>query len=338
MSTSAITNEGARSTPRRIDMHVHMVGNGVAGSGGWLRLSGWHRLLAGFMVRQIGFPAKVLEQDLESIYSQHLLELVRGSSLDAIVLLAHEQVHDPDGTVRRDLGSMYVPNDVVLDLAAQHQEFLAGVSIHPARGDALEELERCIERGAVLMKCLPNCQNIDPSDARYRRFWERMAEARLPLLAHTGGEHTVPEVNPRLADPKLLRLPLECGVTVIAAHCATKSGPTDRDFFDDWVKMLGEFPNLYGDISAMVSLNRCGHLRDCLRPEIATRILQGSDFPVPVLGHRIWLQQWIGWSDFRRVQKIPNSLERDWEFKRLLGFDEEVCTRPASVLRLPNAR
>ncbi len=315
-------------------MHVHMVGNGVAGSGGWLRLSGWHRWLAGFMVRQIGFPAKVLEQDLESIYSQHLLQLVRGSSLDAVVLLAHEQVHDPDGTVRRDLGSMYVPNDVVLDLAAAHPEFLAGVSIHPARHDALEELERCIERGAVLMKCLPNCQNIDPSDVRYRRFWERMAEARLPLLAHTGGEHTVPEVNRRLADPKLLRLPLECGVTVIAAHCATKSGPTDRDFFDDWVKMLGEFPNLYGDISAMVSLNRCGHLRDCLRPEIAPRILHGSDFPVPVLGHRLWLQQWIGWSDFRRIQKIPNPLERDWEFKRQLGFEEDVCARAAGLLRM----
>ena len=315
-------------------MHVHMVGNGVAGSGGWLRLSGWHRWLAGFMVRQIGFPAKVLEQDLESIYSQHLLQLVRGSSLDAVVLLAHEQVHDPDGTLRRDLGSMYVPNDVVLDLAAAHPEFLAGVSIHPARHDALEELERCIERGAVLMKCLPNCQNIDPSDVRYRRFWERMAEARLPLLAHTGGEHTVPEVNRRLADPKLLRLPLECGVTVIAAHCATKSGPTDRDFFDDWVKMLGEFPNLYGDISAMVSLNRCGHLRDCLRPEIAPRILHGSDFPVPVLGHRLWLQQWIGWSDFRRIQKIPNPLERDWEFKRQLGFEEDVCARAAGLLRM----
>ena len=141
----------------------------------------------------------------------------------------------------------------------------------PARRDAIDELNRCLERGAVLMKCLPNCQNIDPSDVRYRPFWERMAEARLPLLAHTGGEHTVPMVNPRLADPKLLRLPLECGVTVIAAHCATKSGPTDRDFFDDWAAMLAEFPNLYGDISAMVSLNRCGHLRDCLRPEIEPR-------------------------------------------------------------------
>src|SRR3954468_12345117 len=195
------------SKPLRIDMHVHMVGNGVAGSGGWLRLSGWHRLFAKFMVRQLGFPGRVIDEDLESIYSQHLLKLIRDSSLDAVVLLAHERVHDPDGKPRDDLGSMYVPNDVVLDLAAQHPEFLAGVSIHPARPDAIAELDRCLERGAVLMKCLPNCQNIDPSDERYRPFWERMAAAELPLLAHTGGEHTVPVVNAKLADPKLLRLP-----------------------------------------------------------------------------------------------------------------------------------
>jgi predicted TIM-barrel fold metal-dependent hydrolase len=311
-----------------------MVGNGVAGSGGWLRLSGWHRWLAGFMVQQLGFPRDVLEQDLESVYAEHLLTLVRSSSLDAAVLLAHERVHDPDGTPRDDLGSMYVPNDVVLNLAQTNPEFLAGVSIHPARADAMDELERCLARGAVLMKCLPNCQNIDPSDVRYRPFWERMAAARLPLLAHTGGEHTVPEVNPRLADPKLLRLPLECGVTVIAAHCATKSGPTDHDFFDDWANMLREFPNLYGDISAMVSLNRCGHLRDCLRAEFKPRILHGSDFPVPVLGHRLWMQGAFGWREFRELQKIENPLERDWQFKRTLGFPDEVRTRASGLLRM----
>src|SRR5438067_222969 len=114
--------------PRRIDMHVHMVGNGVAGSGGWLRLSGWHRWLA------------------------------------------------------------------------------------------------------VLMNCLTNCQKIGCSDSRYGPFWRRMAESGLPLLANTGGENTVPVVNARLADPKLLRLPLECGVIVIAAHCATKSGLGDPDY------------------------------------------------------------------------------------------------------------
>jgi hypothetical protein len=285
------------------------------------------------MLRQLGVPATALEGDLESIYAEHLRKLVRDSSMDAVVLLAHERVHDPDGTPREDLGSMFVPNDVVLGLGKKFPEFLAGVSIHPARRDAIGELERCLEEGAVLMKCLPNCQNIDFSDKRYRPFWERMAEAGLPLLAHTGGEHTVPVINSALADPRLLRLPLECGVTVIAAHCATKSGVFDRDYFDHWVAMLREFPNLYGDISAIISLNRCGHLRDCLRDDIAPRILHGSDFPVPVLGHRLWLQGWIDRATFRRCQSITNPLERDWQFKLALGFSEEIATRPAKLLR-----
>jgi predicted TIM-barrel fold metal-dependent hydrolase len=320
--------------PVRIDMHVHMVGNGVGGSGGWLRLKGWHRALAGFMLRQLGMPPSALAGDLEKIYAEHLLELVRASSLDAVVLLAHERVHDPDGTPRNDLGSMFVPNDIVLDLAQHHPEFLAGVSIHPARRDALDELDRCIARGAVLMKCLPNCQNIDPSDRSYLPFWKKMADARLPLLGHTGGEHTVPIVNERLADPKRLRTPLECGVIVIAAHCGTSSGAFDRDYFDDWAAMLREFPNLYGDISAMASLNRCRHFKDCHRPEIEPRILHGSDFPVPVLGHRLWLNGSLNHESFRRIQKIDNPLERDFQFKRALGFSDEVFTRAEKLLRL----
>jgi hypothetical protein len=322
---------------RRLDMHVHMVSNGGGGrNAGWLRLgTPWHRWLAGFMLKQLGVPKSALEGDLDAHYAGLLLEHVRrAESVDAVVLLAHEQVYDDDGTLRRDQGTMHVPNDVVLELSKQHPEFLPGVSIHPARPDALDELERCAEAGAVLMKCLPNCQNIDTLNPRFRRFWERMAELRLPFLAHTGGEHTVQIVKPEYADPKRLRLPLECGVTVIAAHCATASGAFDRDYFDAWAKMLPEFPNLYGDISAMVSLNRCGHLRDCLRPEIAPRILHGSDFPVPVLGHRLWLQRWIDTPTFRRCQGIENPIERDWQFKRALGFSDELLTRASGLLRL----
>jgi predicted TIM-barrel fold metal-dependent hydrolase len=318
----------------RIDIHVHMVGNGAAGSGGWLRLKGWHRPLAGFMLRQLSLPATALEDDLEKLYAEHLLRLVQESSFDAVVLLAHERVHDPDGTPRDDLGSMFVPNDVVLDLAQRHPEFLAGVSIHPARRDALDELDRCIARGAVLMKCLPNCQNIDASDRCYIPFWKKMADADLPLLAHAGGEHTLPVVNAKFTDPRLLRTPLECGVTVIAAHCATKSGAFDRDYFDAWVEMLKEFPNLYGDNSAMVSLNRCAHLGDCLRGEIQPHILHGSDFPVPVLGHRLWLNGSIDRESFRRLQKIDNPLERDLRFKQALRFPDQVFTRATELLRL----
>src|SRR6476660_643042 len=95
-NASAFMEPVANQKPRLIDMHVHMVGNGGGGSGGWLRLKGWHRWLAGFMLRQLGVPASALEGNLEAVYTEHLLPLVRESSLDAVVLLAHERVHDPD--------------------------------------------------------------------------------------------------------------------------------------------------------------------------------------------------------------------------------------------------
>jgi predicted TIM-barrel fold metal-dependent hydrolase len=98
--------------------------------------------------------------------------------------------------------------------------------------------------------------------------------------------------------------------------------------------MLREFPNLYGDISAMVSLNRCRHLLDCLRDEIAPRIFHGSDFPVPVLGHRLRWQRALARHTFRRIQKLQNPLERDWQFKEALGFTKEIATRVTGLLRL----
>jgi hypothetical protein len=42
-------------------------------------------------------------------------------------------------------------------------------------------------------------------------------------------------------------------------------------------------------------------------------------------------------STFRRCQKIGNPLERDWQFKRALGFPEETVTRVAGLLRLGKA-
>ena len=75
---------------------------------------------------------------------------------------------------------MHVPNDYILKLARENAEFLPAVSIHPARKDAMDELEKCLERGAVMLKILPNCQNIDCNQTRYRRFWDRMARPHPP--------------------------------------------------------------------------------------------------------------------------------------------------------------
>ena len=90
---------GERRTDR-IDVHVHMVGNGFAGSGGWLRLKGWHRWLAGFMLRQLGIPASALRQYKRAPAKAHVggfyiaLELYdRPGSVAAIAhILAEEKI------------------------------------------------------------------------------------------------------------------------------------------------------------------------------------------------------------------------------------------------------
>ena len=271
--------------------------------------------------------------DLDRLYVERLLEMARGSSLGAVVILAHDRTYDAQGRATEG-GYFYVPNEYVLKLAKEHPEFLPGVSIHPGRPDALEELERCLAGGAVLMKCLPNCQDINCNDRRFTRFWERMAEARLPLLAHTGGEHTLPILRPEYADPRILSLPLECGVNVIAAHCATKSGLRDPEYFHIFTGMTRRFPNLYGDTSAFNVPIRGRHAPECIRPPLSERMVHGSDFPVPVHGHWAWLRGFITWEQFRKWERQPNILERDYQLKLAMGFPAEAFMRAWNLLRL----
>jgi len=318
---------------RPIDMHVHVVGNGTGGTGCWLRVTGWHRPLAALMLRHIGLPGNAMSGDLDGLCVELLLKQIRCSSLGGAVILAQDQVHDDQGKVAADPGAFYVPNDYVLGLARKHSEFLPAVSIHPARPDALEELERCLAAGAVMMKCLPNCQNINCVDRRFTRFWERMAEAKLPLLAHTGGEHTLPVVQPAYADPRILTLPLECGVTVIAAHCATKSGLFDPEYFHVFAEMTRRFPNLYGDTSAFNVPIRGRHVPECLKEPLVGRMVHGSDFPVPVYGHWAWMRGSVNWKSFRRCQRERNLLERDYQLKVAMGFPPETFTRIRGLLR-----
>ena len=328
------TNGGdSRAGP--IDMHVHVVGNGSDGTGCWLRLQGWHRPLAELMVRHIGLPASSLSGALDRLFVDRLLSLVKSSSLEAVVILAQDQVYEENGRLMEDTGTFYVPNEYVLRLSREHPEFLPAVSIHPARADAFEELERCLADGAVMMKILPNCHNIDCNSRRYQRFWERMAEAKLPLLAHTGGEHTVEVVRRELSDPRTLRLPLEIGVKVIAAHCGTKSGLFDPEYFHIFAGMAQRFPNLYGDTSAFNVPIRGRHVDKCLRAPLVHQILHGSDYPVPVHGHYAWLRGYIDWAAFQKWEAHSNILERDYQLKRAMGFPGETFTHVHHLLRRP---
>ena len=323
----------------RIDSHVHVVGTGTGGTGCWYRPRGLTRIGAPFLVRSVGLTMKDLRgPDFDRIYVERLRDYVRESaSIDRVLVLAHELPHREDGTPLPEQASFYVSNDHVLELANKHAEFLAAVSIHPSRRDAFDELEKCLAGGAAALKCLPNVQGIDWNDRRHTRFLERMAEAGLPLLAHTGSERTMPVMDARLASPRVLTRPLEIGVTCIAAHCGTGMMVLDPDYFDEFSAMTEKFPNLYGDNSALAALNfrlRPSALRRLTSGPLAERILHGSDLPVPSSGLLPWASGLLPWREYREAADIANPLERDAWLKRALGFDEATFTRAGKVLRI----
>jgi uncharacterized protein len=141
-------------------------------------------------------------------------------------------------------------------------------------------------------------------------------------------------VRKEFADPRTLKLPLECGVNVIAAHCATKSGLFDPEYFHVFSNMTEQYPNLYGDNSAFNVPIRGQHMRDCLYEPLDERIIHGSDFPVPVYGFWAWTRGWIDWETCRKWDKIENVLERDYQLKRAIGFPDDHFTRGWKLLRL----
>lgn len=315
-----------------------MVGTGTGGTGCWYRPCGLTRIGEPLLVRAVALTARDLHgPDFDRIYIEKLLGYVRGSSrIDRAMLLAHELPHRDDGTPMPERSSFYVPNRYVLDLARRHPEFLAAVSIHPSRKDALDELEMCLAGGAAALKCLPNVQGIDWNDRRHTRFLERMAEAGLPLLAHTGSERTMPVMDPKLASPRVLTLPLEIGVTCIAAHSGTGMMLLDPDYFDVFVEMLARYPNLYGDNSALAALNfrlRPSALRQLTCEPVAGRILHGSDLPVPSSGLLPWAGRMLSSADWLASRRIANPLERDAFLKQKLGFGPATFTRAADILR-----
>lgn len=250
--------------------------------------------------------------------------------IDAAVVLAFDGVYDEAGKLDRPRTHLYVTNDYVMELAARHPRVLFGASVNPYRADAIEELERCVRGGAKLMKWLPIVQGFDPSDPRCFEFYEALAHHKLPLLCHTGGEKSLPRVDDSLADPMLLVPALERGVTVIMAHCGTRSALFEADYVDTFMRLAKEYEHCYGDTSALCLPTRWHGLRVWEDEEVRKKLIHGSDWPIialPPLNR-------LGMGKSLELMGESNWMRRDALIKRTLGFDDAYWCRAAEVLRI----
>jgi hypothetical protein len=111
------------ATLKRIDCHVHLVGDGSSGSGCWPQMrTPLHKLMARIIVKATGLPSSSLKTGLDNALLDRHVGLVRISSLDSVVLLAQDLPYTDDGKAIPEKGAFFVPNEYLLKVCAEYPD------------------------------------------------------------------------------------------------------------------------------------------------------------------------------------------------------------------------
>jgi len=318
-----------------IDTHVHVAGLGYGGSGCYVNSEMHNNFRFPVYLWAMNTSEEELQVNGDKILIRKLSKNIEQSeSVSKAVVLAMDgyidTVGEKAGIFNKDKTQIYVPNDYISSEIINYDNLLFGASIHPARKDALQRLRKAKQQGAVLVKWIPSIMNIDPADEKYIEFYKLMAELKIPLLTHTGMEKSFSTAIDELADPKRLTLPLELGVTVIAAHIATTGESEGQDNFERIKPMLHDYPNLYVDISSLTQLNKINYLSKALSDDvIQSKMIFGTDWPLqffPLMSPWYHINH-ISIRDAFHIGGIRNQWDRDVALKKALSVPNKVFAR-----------
>ena len=329
--SGACAGERERQGPavKILDFHVHLFGSGDGGSGCRLSEEQKKHINYRFFLKLLS-----LEENgrMDEDYIDRLLSQFRASKLSGCVLLAQDCRYDKNGKPDFDRTGFYVPNDWLFEVCGRHKDiFFPCVSINPKRRDHMDELERCAEKGAKVLKIHPPTQDVDPGEERFRPFYRRMAEHGIVLMVHTGTEHASAVVGHEFSRPLRLAPALEEGCTVVAAHAGMASFFDSEDFFPELVTLMHKHERLFCDSGNLAAMLRWRNLpRILAEPLVLQRLLHASDFPFPanasVFWHRLRPSVWLD------LLAEENLFDRDIGLKRALGFPDAVLTRGWALL------
>jgi uncharacterized protein len=337
--------------PQRVrDAHVHVVGVGerAQGTQPWvhpaLTSPANPFLFAHFALYADGGCVLRHPSSANEVYFARLTELANEFPAGAkFMLYAMDGCYGADGALDTERTRLYVPNEYVRDLAQRApQRFEWVASIHPQRANALALLRHAAKDGAKALKWIPYFMDIDPADARLNAFYDALVELRLPLIVHAGWQHELmAQGNQELGNPLRLRRPLERGVRVVVAHCATQGDLADTDTgrgagikpaFELFRRMIDERAHsslLKGDISGLVDTGRAPDiLQELLQhPRWAARLVNGSDYPLPGVRLAVSAQHWVHngllearWLPMVEHIQMHNPLLFDLALKRCLSY------------------
>ena len=353
----------------KIDIHCHVIGNGKeirnVDNDVYLYAEDNQHWFTRILATLLEDELVRLEADLNrdgSISTDEYFALLykmlcESEETDGIVLLALDALFTPKtGLLDEERTDLWVSNRYLAKkvkalngrLIADGKggkKFSLGASVSPNRKDWEKELDFADAAGAVLVKLIPSTQHISLADRRHKEFYKTLAERRIPLLCHVGPEYSFPEGirNKRLDNFRHLRHPLECGVTVIAAHCASPVFPViDRNVMNDFSRFMesansGGTVRLWADTSALSLSTRLPLIPEILDTFPPEWLVHGTDFPIPIDGwpHLPFVTEDVTPEEYLGIVKTKNPFDRDVRIKRAHGFDESILVNAEKVLRIP---
>ena len=280
------------------DAHCHVFGNGDSGQGLWINPA-MERIWSPLQyVQRLFYMNAGCAHDSPGRIDASVVDrlLNQCEAMPAgfrAMLFAFDWARDDAGNPVQERSTFFVPDAYAADLAQRHRDhFVWAASVHPYAPDARDRLDAAKARGARAVKWLPSAQNIDPASKRCDRFYDKLVELKLPLISHAGDERAVQGHGEHLGNPLLLRRPLDAGVQVVVAHCASLGMGRDLDRGGELVanfELFGRLmdeprprANLRGDISAVTQGNRMDVVEVLLaRRDWHPRLVNGSDYPLP---------------------------------------------------------
>lgn len=319
-----------------IDMHVHVAGLGYGDSGAFVNEQMRNNIRFPFYLWSMDVTEEELVQHGDQVLFKKLSDkIARSETIKKAVILAMDGFVDSDGVLNNHETQIYIPNDYVAEESALYDNLLFGASINPNRKDALQRLTDVKNKGAVLVKWIPSIMNIDPASPELIPFYQLMAKLNIPLLSHTGMEKSFANARDELADPERLKLPLEQGVTVIAAHIATTGQSEGEDNFTRILPMVKKYPNLYVDISSLTQINKLNYLSRAMEEEgISEKMIYGTDWPLqffPLISPWYHINH-ISIKDAFHIGGIKNQWDRDVALKKAYGISDEIFLRVGALL------
>lgn len=276
---------------KTIDIHTHLMNPGVR----FDRL--FDKVSIRFFARGLGVdPAELLADPYQTYVGSMARSIRESVHVERACLFGVDSRFDERGReIDRDRTVCALTEDV-LSVTRRHPEaFIPFLSVNPRRTEALDLIDEYVENGCRGAKFLQNYWGVDLNDRRFVPYYEKLRSHHLPLIIHVGSEYTI-DSDARYERIGMLDLPLDCGVSVIAAHMGLgrvnhkirfwrNFSKRPHNFDDDYFQLLEKLrhhDNLYADISAILAPLRARALRHLAgQTDVHGKILFGTDYPVP---------------------------------------------------------